>query len=160
MSGSFLEPGTLGLKFQPLRRDPSRADGVGVKVLAINPGTQAARMNHLQAGLAAGLVLVSVQDGAGPVTRGLKQMGYKDIIGVLRSVGRPVTLQFEVEQPAQPSPSAAAAAAGFGGGFEEESSSRPMAAAAGHYNRPGTDGLAPTIAARSPSHADRSRTGV
>lgn len=45
--GTFESQGTLGLKFLPL----DVANSTGVKVKAINPGTQAAEMPQLQAGM-------------------------------------------------------------------------------------------------------------
>ena len=75
---TFSEPGSLGLKFSPNAAQE-------VEVLAINPGTQAARHPQLKPGLV--LKLVGATDVTG--------MPYKQVINVIKSnPGRPLAVGF------------------------------------------------------------------
>ena len=76
MSVTFVEPGSLGLKFTPNQQTGN------TEVLAVNPGTQASRHPQLQAGL----VLTHVGRS------GVLGRPYAQTLELLKSSGRPVTL--------------------------------------------------------------------
>jgi hypothetical protein len=105
ISATFVEQGTLGLKFAPLER----ASQVGVQILSINPGTQAA----MQPWLRPGLKLLSVES-QGQTSSGLKEKSYREVIELLKTAGRPSTLRFEPGNlpppPSKPEPTGLAAA--------------------------------------------------
>ena len=85
VSVTFSEPGSLGMKLSP------NASGQ-VAVIGINPGTQAEKHPQLRAGL----VIVAV---AGSSARG---KGYKEVLGMIKAAGRPITLSFEPSGSAAP----------------------------------------------------------
>jgi hypothetical protein len=86
LAHTFKEAGSLGLKFTPI-------DGV-IKVMAVNPGTQAVRFPQL----CPGLTLWGV--GGHPV----HGMDYQDVLGLFRAAGRPLLVTFSNGGNGAPSP--------------------------------------------------------
>jgi hypothetical protein len=85
----FTEPGSLGLKLG------THANGGGVEILKINPGTQAQRYP----GLLPGLVLQSIS------SLSVVGMAHNNVIDVIRAhPGRPLEIEFIAKTPGQPKP--------------------------------------------------------
>lgn len=74
----FTEQGSLGLKFTPNNRTGA------VELLAVNPGTQAER----HAALHGGMVLATVAEVS------VAGKSYQEVLGMLKTGGRPLTLGF------------------------------------------------------------------
>jgi hypothetical protein len=86
VAATFTEPGTLGLAFSP-------NDGVGdgVRLIRVNPGTQAEQFTELSDLLLDfqdGLVLLAVNG------RSVAGQGYTEALDVIKAAGRPLTLEF------------------------------------------------------------------
>jgi predicted metalloprotease with PDZ domain len=75
---TFTEPGALGLKFTPNQQTGH------VKLLQVNPGTQAERHSQLRAGLI--LRTVSGSSVAGK--------SYQEVLGMIKAGGRPLSMAF------------------------------------------------------------------